>query len=392
MSEPGPDQARWLAVRAYLREHRGELTREALRHYPHQPTVAGTDLLTGDAWTVPGGAVDLHRIGLRWTADDPFAGWAVPDATHILPIGPGGDRYPGYARALAALAPPAVFINRTTYRLRGGDLRADPPWLAFGPGRYFDGIDLGESFAHELTAAHLGVIEGTPMRDALGDPGDPARRPTNIAISALTLRHDRATGQPSFPVHWRDPGKVGHAGGMVTVMPVGVFQAPDDRPGRAERALSLWRCLLREYAEEMRGAAEPAAAGPGDGSADDGSRDDGSTDDEVLADELVGGLRDGRVRATCLGLGVDPLTLATDLLVAVVIEAGCYDRLFAGMATANAEGRLAAGGETGTGRFGFTAPTVDALTRPGATPLMQAASAALLRLAWQHRAAILTGH
>ena len=46
----------------------------------------------------------------------------------------------------------------------------------------------------------------------------------NLAISTLTLRLDRASGRASFLLHWRDPAKVGHAGGLYQVIPVGVFQ------------------------------------------------------------------------------------------------------------------------------------------------------------------------
>jgi hypothetical protein len=72
-----------------------------------------------------------------------------------------------------------------------------------------------------------------------------------VAISTLTLRHDRRTGRLEFPLHWRDPSRVGHAGGLHTVIPVGVFQ-----PASKDEQPDLWRSMLREFAEELAGHPE----------------------------------------------------------------------------------------------------------------------------------------
>jgi hypothetical protein len=67
-----------------------------------------------------------------------------------------------------------------------------------------------------------------------------------------------------------------------------------------------------------------------------------------------------------LGLGVDPLTFATDLLVRVVIDAPVFDELFGGLVDVNAEGVV----------------TTRPLTPAAIEDLpMQAAGAALVRLA-----------
>jgi len=131
-----------------------------------------------------------------------------------------------------------VFENRRTYRLLSADLTGPRGAMTFGRGTYFDGIDLGESAAHEYAAHHL---DGTPMplRRAIGDPCDPTRRPTNMAISILTIREDRASGEATFVLHWRDPTKVGHAGGLYMVAPVGIFQASDDQERKRAARLLL---------------------------------------------------------------------------------------------------------------------------------------------------------
>ena len=167
---------------------------------------------------------------------------------------------------LRDLAAPAVFENRVTYRLTeavlisglisglsaglSSGLTPGASRLAFTRGRYFDGVDTGEAAAHEYAATRLG---GRPagLRALIADPCDLRRRPANLAISTLTLRLDRATGRASFLLHWRDPAKVGHAGGLYQVIPVGVFQPsgeagwtcrPGHRPRRDQRARAGGRC------------------------------------------------------------------------------------------------------------------------------------------------------
>lgn len=48
----------------------------------------------------------------------------------------------------------------------------------------------------------------------------------------------------------------------------------------------------------------------------------------------------GRIRVSCLGMGVDPLTFATDLLTVAVFDADCFDELFGGLVQTNSEGAI----------------------------------------------------
>ena len=90
----------------------------------------------------------------------------------------------------------------------------------------------------------------------------------------------------------------------------------------------------------------------------------------------------------CLGMGVDPLTLAVDILAAAVFDSGLFDDLFAGLVATTAEGRVVGGpGAPGAPGVPFTAEVVHRFGG-GAEP-MQAAGAAVLQLAWQHRARLL---
>ncbi len=303
----------WLEVRAHLRAHRYRLAVEAAGRYPDVPKLAGTPLLTRPEW-VPDRPVPLADIAISLTDSPPV------DL-------PASD----YARTMAALDAPTVFENRPTFRLLSASL-SDAPTMRFGPGWYFDSIDTGEASAHEYAAAEL-TGAPTPLRDAIGEPTVLSGRPANLAISALTVRRDR------FLLHWRDPAKVGHAGGLYQVVPVGVFQGAD---------FSLWRFLLREYAEELLGEPER------------------ETVDPVFEATMTSALTDGRIRALCHGMGVDPLTFATDLLVSVDIDDDVFEDVFGARVAVNDEGTVS--------EHPLTMATIAGLP-------MQAAGEALVKLA-----------
>jgi hypothetical protein len=304
----------WLEVRAHLRANRHRLAVEAAGHYPDVPTLAGTPLLTRPEW-VPERPVPLADIATELVPESPPVALPASD----------------YARTMAELDAPAVFENRPTYRLLSASLTGAAA-LRFGPGWYFDSIDTGEASAHEYAAAEL-TGAPTPLRDAIGDPTVLAARPANLAISALTVRRDR------FFLHWRDPAKVGHAGGLYQVVPVGVFQG---------EPFSLWRFLLREYAEELLGEPER------------------ETVDPTFEAAMTAALAAGRIRALCHGMGVDPLTFATDLLVSVQLDDDVFEELFGARVAVNDEGTVS--------EHPLTAATIAGLP-------MQAAGEALVKLA-----------
>lgn len=55
---------------------------------------------------------------------------------------------------------------------------------------------------------------------------------------------------------------------------------------------------------------------------------------------MTNALGSGQIRAHVLGIGVDPLTLATDLLTVVVFDAALFDELFGSLVDTNAEGSI----------------------------------------------------
>ncbi len=357
----------WLAVRSYLSEHRHGLALDAAGDYPADRRLAGTPLLAAPGWQ-PAEPVPLPEVGLELNSAEviPSAALTALDgaAAPLLPERPDGTRYLRYSDALRDLAAPAVFENRVTYRLTEAVLAPEASRLVFTRGRYFDGIDTGEAAAHEYATTRLG---GRPagLRALVADPCDLRRRPANLAISTLTLRLDRATGRASFLLHWRDPAKVGHAGGLYQVIPVGVFQPSGEAAWNQRRDFSLWRSMIREFDEELRGRSEDygSEAGPVD------------YDSWPFARNMAAALDRGQIRVWCLGLGTDPLTYATDLLTVAVIDSPVFDALFSLSPRHNDEGSVLAARE-------FAAHVID---RTVTSEPVQAAGAAVLRLAWRYR-------
>jgi hypothetical protein len=270
---------------------------------------------------------------------------------------------------------PALFENRTLYRLAGASL-ADPvgqagtgPGLEFGGGRYFDALDVGTAAAHEYAAGALagagpGRAGGPSLRAAIGDPCDLTARPVMMAVATLTLRVDRSSGTAAFPLHYRDPRKVGHAGGLYQVIPAGIFQPSGEAEWNWRNDFSLWRCMVREYAEELLGVPE------------DHDSERGPIDYATwpFAQRMTAAREAGLIRAWCVGLGVDPLTFATDLLTVAAFDAPVYDELFGGLVQDNAEGTVIAARPLD--------PAV--VTSLIADYPLQAAGAALLALAIRH--------
>jgi hypothetical protein len=375
-----PAPAQWRRVRRLLNEHRPALAATAAGLYPDLPRVAGTDLLCWPGW-LPATPLDLTDVPLRWVAGPPPPAVAASGAAvaHVLPRTGTGPAYPTYTAAIEALDRPALFENRVCYRLLdadlGGPARSARPGLRFGPSCYFDAVDLGAAVGHELTAAWASSgqpppLSALPLRASVGDPCALAHRSALTAVTTLTLRCAR-DGSASFLLHWRDPARVNHAGGLYQVMPAGIFQPLSAAPAAQRHDFSLWRCMTREFSEELLGASEEY---PTRGGRLDYGR-------WPFHRELAGARAAGTLRVSCLGLGVDPLTLATDILTVAVFEAAVFDRVFRGLVGENAEGRVVT--QDGSAAIPFTQPNVTRYTGGGEP--VQTAAQALLRLAWQHR-------
>lgn len=367
---PGP----WRRARRYLNHQRHRLTLAAGGLYPSLDRVPPTPLLCRARWLAPE-PVSLADVTLSW---DPAAPPAQihgtgPASRAVRPVGAGGRRFASYAEALAELDPPRLLEDRACYRLTGVTFECGRAAMTFGPGTYFDGINVGEAVAHEFAARHMRGGPGPhladlPLRARVGDPTDLTRRTANPAISMLTLRR-AADGGMTFLLHHRDSALVAHGGGLYQVLPAGVFQPPAGTGAALRDDLDLWPCVVREYGEELLG--HPETCGDDAAAFDHGSL--------PLYRSLSAARGDGSLRCYLLGLGVDPLSLATDILAVSVIDATVFDAVFRDIVAENAEGAILRHGPAG---FVFTEGDVERLvTREP----MQAAGAAVLSLAWRHR-------
>jgi len=376
----------WLRVREHLRVHRHPLGISAADGYPSAARLAGTPLLTAPEW-IPAAPLPLDAITLSLSSD-PGQFPAGEAGGGSVPYREDGSRYGRYSQAIRELDAPAIFENRTLYRLVSADLAGPAPRLGFGAGRYFDALDIGTAAAHEYAARQHQATEhratehraddgqrrqhlaaGQPLREAIGDPCDLSARPVMMAVATLTLRVDRDAGTATFPLHYRDPLKVGHAGGMYQVLPAGIFQPSGEAEWNVGNDFSLWRGMVREYAEELLGVPEDhdSERGPIDYAA------------WPFAGRMTACREAGLIRTWCVGLGVDPLTFATDLLTVAAFDAPVYDELFGDLVGVNAEGTVIAARP-------FDPTTVAALI---ADYPLQAAGAALLALAIEHADALL---
>jgi hypothetical protein len=378
-------QQHWQAARGYLNARRHELAAAAQHLYPPSWRVAGTPLLARTEW-LPATPVPLDEVRLGWLPDAPRPGIDAPlGSPEVLPLRGGGRRFGSYAAALGTLSRPGLFTDRTCYRLLDAEATPEGAKLGFGTGHYFQVIDTCEAVAHEYAAAAMAsggqapsAMTALPLRSLIGDPTDLARRPVMVAIATLVLRADRASAAAAMILHWRDPAQVASGGGMYQVAPVGLFQPSHDAGWNLANDFSLWRCFIRELAEELLGAGEDYRSGT-------------APIDYLrwpLAAQLAGARRSGALRMYWLGLGCDPLTLAIDMLSVAVFDAGLFDATFTGLVRANAEGSIVApGGPGGTAGVPFREMTIE---RFAAREPMQPAGAALLRLAWAHRETLLS--
>jgi hypothetical protein len=369
-------QQQWRSVRGALKEHRHELSVAAGELYQDVARVEGTGLLCRRAW-LPDAPIELDDLRLGWVdnARPPPVAASSAESLPVRSLNDAGEPFDTYADAISVLDRPALFENRSTYRMLDTDLSFPGGRMDLTIGRYFDSISVGEALAHEFAAAmrEHGKVRDMghlPLRSAIGDPCDLSRWPASVAITTVTVRHTRA-GDATFLLHWRDPAKVTHAAGMYQVMPVGIFQPADDSPASVRHDLNLWHSMVREFSEELLGGTEDYARF-------------GSPVEYEQWDfyrRLTGARQVGKLRVSILGLGVDPLTLVTDILTVAVFDADVFDDVFDRLVTVNSEGLVV--NDDGADGFALTEESVGKFT--GGSQPMQAAGAAVLRLTWKHR-------
>lgn len=370
------DQEDWRRTRRALNAQRPELARLAAQMYAPSFRVADTGLITRPGW-LPAQPVDLGDIRLTYVEDssDPMLDGTEPETVHVRPRVSLARHYPRYSQAIRDLDRPRLFENRISWRLTDVTWSPSKCAMTFGPGTYFAGVDTYEALAHELAYLALDehgmlgrnepAMRDLPFRHLIGDPFDLARRPVLPSIDTLTIR--RESGEASFILHQRDPRSVAVAGGMLQVIPSGVFQPSSILPGAAEADFDLWRNIMREFSEELLGNPEH-----------DGDGRPASYDSEVFA-TLDQARQQGRIHVYCLGIAFDALTLVGEILTVLVIDAEVFDHLAGDFVDRNDEGHLV------NLSIPFTQEAIDKVLKDRIAP----AGAGCLHLAWQHRDRIL---
>lgn len=393
-------QQQWRAVRRHLNHHRAELARAATALYQSAIRLRSTPLLARTDW-IPRGPVRLEDIELEWLeGPHPVAiDGSEPEAHAQLPLRTDSYRFDRYTSAIRYVEPPTLFENRPSYRL------LDLSWaesghgrMVFGLGTYFEKLDISEAIGHEFAALWLRHAHHAhsawdsaetqrgrqswaqlPFRRLIGDPFDLRGRAVIPAITTLMLRR-RQDGSASFLLHWRDPAKVATAGGLYDVMPAGEFQPAGIGPWNHANDFDLWRNIVRELSEELLGTPEH----------------DGSHTGPIAYDEwplyrtLNRARAEHRVRAYCLGVGFDALTLAATIPTVLVIDENVFDEVFGEIVRTNAEGITitALDGSRSAAGIPFSEDNVRRFLErePMASP-----GAACLALAWRHRSTLLVG-
>ncbi|MCZ4103670.1 transcriptional regulator [Streptomyces sp. H39-C1] len=379
-------QARFRAVRIELRESVGRLAHIAADlHTDAAPALEriGSSALLADATMRPASPLPISRIRLVWADSEPPEDRALTAAARrVLPKRTRWSRYTGYAEALESLMRPALFDNRPAFRLLEADWRhADGPLLTFGRGRYFDLVDQGEAMTHELAqaagrTAAAPAWRRMPLHALLkSDPLSLSRRVVIPSIGTLTVRRT-AAGQGTFFLLYRSPGQSAHGEGTYSVIPGGIFQPASLSPVGYLRDLNLWHNIMREYNEEMLGAAEATGEG---GVEVDYTRSPYSDFEHALSH--------GHLRVWCFGMGVEAQNLVPCLLTIAVFNADVFDTIFTTIVDSNDEGILVSGPRS-TAVTGL--PLEEGEVRHVlASPQLAPIAAALLHLALQHRTLLL---
>ena len=372
-------QREWLRTRRMLNQHRPELTQLAARLYPSSIRLADTGILMLQEWQLDR-PVDLSSIDLtlRDAPPPPVTG-RHEETRPMRPLVTPGRHYDKYHRAMRDFDRPRLFENRVCYRLLGVE------WprftvqggLTLGHMRYFDMIDVGEALAHEVALASIdrdGNVredrcswDRLPFRRLVRDPFDLQTYPLMLSISTLTIRRSRAGA--TFLLLRRGAGQVAIAGGMLSVMPTGVFQPASILPAPDSPDFDLWRNMMREYSEEFLGNPEH-----------DGSGDPIDYASQEPFRSLDAARQAGKIRVSCLGAGIDALNFVGDLFTVAVFDADVFDEIFDQLVELNEEGTVTSGRDRQ--QFAFDGSTIhDLLT----TEPMAPSGAACLYLAWEQR-------
>jgi hypothetical protein len=299
-----------------------------------------------------------------------------------LPRRDGGGLVETYSEAVGLFDRPEIWFDSSSYRLLEVNAGEPSPAssreelkLTLGMSRYFDGQDTSEFLAYESADRDVrarGSLTRGRYRSWLADPFDFKRRGALPGISALTIRcSDR---DAFFFMLRRDGSKVAYAMNATGVVPAGEFQPHNDILPVWRSDLSLWRNVMREYAEEFLGFPESMGRG--------GTVIDYDSDEPYR--QFTRAMREGDVTVRFLGMGLDPLSWKPLICLVCLWKGSVFDRIFKGMSEVNQEGVLIVGEHARRGFRGirFNADNVLGYAND---PVTEPPGRACLNLAWRWR-------
>lgn len=372
------NQQEWLHVRKSMNVRHLALSRALADLYPASHRMGESGLIAPPSWVLAE-PVDLAKVKLLLdpVAPSPAFDGTEDESIEVRPLASPERRYHRYSHAVRDIARPRLLENRPCWRLTEVDFSGTEKRLTLSDTNYFDAIDVCEAVAHEAAARHLvngsevtaASWRGLRLRTAIGDPFDPGRRTILPSINTLTIRDDGVA--PSVVLHNRSAASVATSGGMMGVMPAGVFQPSTVRQTDHAADFDLWRNIMREYSEEFLGNPEHDGDGPGADYTIEPFR------------TLEAARNEGKIRVYCLGIGIDSLTLWAGIETVAVFDADVYDDVFANLVNANEEGTvLQIGQARPSAQIPFTEHIIEDLAGTGR---LAPEAEVCLRLAWQHR-------
>ncbi|MGH3277593.1 MAG: hypothetical protein ACRDNW_00435 [Trebonia sp.] len=325
------------AVRRWMREPESQRQMVAAACREHAGLLAAAPMslfITDPAWVLPG-PLDLDRLTVKLAEDD------VPRVEEeryeplrrYWPLGADDRPARRYHEAVTEFdTSPGIWFNAPSYRLLGVERREDGGFeLRVGTTTYWDGYDswAGLQFeaAHQLRESGGASLTG-PYRRSLGSPFCLTNRNCAIGISVLAICRTRKG--PLFYLQHRSGAGVATMGGMVGLVPAGEFQPSSAAYAALLSDADVWRCIMREFAEEFFG------------------REDLTEQRAALVDyerespfrELELARLSGWVRPYVLDIGFDPVSWKAGVRLVCIFDEDAYLDMFRGMLAGSDEGHL----------------------------------------------------
>ena len=356
---------RFKQIRDEIKKGREALQKEALKglreRLPGNLPEENVKLFVQEGW-LPPIPIPIDAVKISQAKDPSIA---IPVPTRGLPLRKVG-KYENYASAIGELDKPDKFENNYHYRLL--DIREANLTFSEKSYRYFDKINYGEMLLYDFASLKNknASVSDCLTRDRWYEVKQPKDYVILAGVNTLTLLH--AGDHMRILMHFRKPKTNAYASGTHHVIPAGEFQPSCQAPASFKDDFDLWKCMMREYAEEIGCMDEY-----------DGNNtipfDYSSQPFLALEEEKA----KKNIQPFYLGTGLDPATMQAEIMTVAVFREETFNRIFPAIKTENAEGSII----TARNRWGlpFTREQLNSYTEENTLSSGQS----ILNLAWAHR-------